>query len=773
MENTPSASSSGISSSDLRLMNVGSETDDSADLSRGGAGLRPLIRTLQRRALVVLGISAAIIGVGLYRTATTQPTYQSSFRLLVEPATSAGRISDPSVLTRSDGQLPGNLSQVDYPTQIEILKSRAVLSEIADRVQADHPEFSYGSLSAGLEVERVAIARGRGFETGIIEVTYTDGDSQIVTAVLEETVDKYLQYSLEERKNRFSEGVRFIEEQLPELRQRVDVLQAQLQRLQEEYLLVNPETQGEQLSNQVQVAESQQFETQRQLQELRALYASLQAQLSLSPQDAIAAAALSENPQYQTLLAQLSEIDTQIAVESARFSENSPVIRSLKQRKQNLSNLLSQEVQATVGSQVSGSVDSSQLLSYQDSTRLSLIQQMIDTANQIRVLEIRNQEIAESRGIWGQRAQEFPSVNRRYNELSRQLEIATRTLDQLLVQRENLRVEAAQDQVPWEVISEPGQPQLADASQRDLIIAIGVALVASVGTAILWERIQDVFYSTEDVQDALQMPVLGVIPYQEQADQPFDVLSLARFDGVQSDKSGVPFVEAFSSLYARLRFMMPDLSRLRSLVIYSAAAGDGKSTIVTYLAHAIAEMGQRVLIVDANLRSPDIHQILKLPNSKGLADVLAGDLDANETISRVSLSKNLFVLTSGQPRADSTRMLASNRMQLLMEYLRDKYDFVIYDTPHAMGLTDANFLAANADGLLMTVGIGKTKRSVATQLFSELHAYNMPCLGIVANYVKKTSSSTSGYYHDTYQATLKGQSQPLSQPDASPGTLAP
>ncbi|MEB3359566.1 MAG: polysaccharide biosynthesis tyrosine autokinase [Synechococcales bacterium] len=774
MENVPSASSLRTRDSALRLITSGTSSDDSADTPRRGLNFRPFFRTLQRRAFIALGISAAIIGVSLYKNATSEPMYRSSFRLLVEPATSAARIADPSTLTRGDGELPGTRSQVDYPTQIEILKSRAILSEIAERVEASYPGYNYGNLNAGLSVSRVSIATGRGFETGILEVSYTDRDSKIVEIVLQETAQKYLQYSLEDRKNRFSEGVRFIEEQLPDLRQRVNVLQAQLQRLQEEYLLISPETEGQNLSTQVQLAETQQLETQRQLQELKALYGSLQAQLNLSPPEALAAAALSENPQYQTILNQLNDIDSQIAVESVRFSETSPVIRSLQQRRQNLSELLSQEVQQTVGFQVSDSSDNSRLLSYQDSTRLSLIQQMIDTANQIQVLEIRNQEISESKGNLDRRAQQFPAVSRRYSELNRQLEIAARTLDQLLIQRENLRVEAAQDQVPWELINEPARPRLVESSGADLIVAIAVALLAGAGAAVLWERYQDIFYSTEDVQDAIQLPVLGVIPYQEQADQPFNVLSLSRFGEVrEDDPTETLFLEAFNSLYASLRFMTSDTSRLRSLVVYSAGPGDGKTTITTYLAHAVAEMGQRVLVVDANLRSPDLHQILKLPNTKGLADVLAGDLDINEAISQVSLSENLFVMTAGQPRIDSTRMLASKHMQLLMERLKERFDLVLYDTPHLIGLTDASFLAANADGIFMTIGVGKTKRSVVMQVLNELEAYRMPSLGVVVNYVKKSSNTTYGYYHSTYKQQQLGRQMFGQQPDSNQGTLAP
>ena len=162
-------------------------------------------------------------------------------------------------------------------------------------------------------------------------------------------------------------------------------------------------------------------------------------------------------------------------------------------------------------------------------------------------------------------------------------------------------------------------------------------------------------------------------------------------------------------------------------------------------------MGQRVLLVDANLRFPQLHTSLGLPNVQGLSNLLSQNLDPNALIQQSPLEENLFVLTSGQHRAHSTRLLASNRMQYLMEQFQAAFDLVIYDAPHLLGIADANFLAEHTDGLLMVVGVGKTKRSVFMQVLNELNNFRLPILGVVANYVKTSTNSSYGYHNHYYE----------------------
>lgn len=739
-----------------RTIEPSSDTDELDEPKKVGLNLRPLWRTIQRNVLLITGVTSVVTATALYSGFTSPPPhiYEGDFRLLVEPITSEAKFTDPSVLSRDGGVSTTN--GVDYATLLQVLQSPGLLSKVAKQVQARYSDVSSDSLAKDLVVQRVGTNLSDA--TKLIEVRYKGEDPEKVQFVLAELAKGYLKYSLEDRKTRIGSGVKFIEDQLPRLQQQVDSLEGQLQALQQRYKLSNPTSEGALLSEQLRGVQAQKLQTQRELQELNALYANLQKQLELAPNQALAASTLSEDPNYQELRAQLKRIETQIAVDSARFSEENPVIQGLREKQKNLSLLLNQETRRIVGQDIPTTAGNPQVPTFQNSIRQALIKELVDTANKRQVLEIRDRAITQAEASLNQQVRQFPAITRQYNDLQRRLDIATKTLNQLLIQRETLRVEAAQKEVPWEVISTPRiardatgnpLPVPGDSATKKLAMAVIAGLLLGVGTAVLKEKYRNVFYTTEDIQDTIQVPLLGVIPLDKIAKQfpnfSAAVGSIEKTEANHSDAS--PFLQGFNSLYTRIRFLASD-PPVRSLVVSSAQPMDGKTTIALHLATAAAVMGKRVLLVDANLRQPQIHTRLGLPNLQGLSNLLSQNLDANALIQRSPLKDNLFVLTSGQLLPESHTLLASTKMQHLMEQFQTAFDLVIYDTPHLLDLLDANFLAANTDGLLMVVGVRKTKRSVVMQVLNRLNTFRLPILGIVANYAEE--STNSSYLDDNH-----------------------
>ncbi|MEG4289048.1 polysaccharide biosynthesis tyrosine autokinase [Microcoleus sp. C2C3] len=710
--------------------------------------LKPLLRTFQRKALIIIGI-IGLVGAGVYyKISAGKKTYQGDFRILVEPVTTEARIADPSALANQGerGGVPSrDFFSLDYPTQLEILQSPQMLSAIAKQVQKRYPKVTEGFIKQGLVVVRVG--ENDLTITKILEVRFIGQDPTIVEFVLQETKKKYLKYSLDERKTRIGEGVKFIEDQLPGLNKRVNDLKSDLQIIQQQQKITDPKEQGAQLIEQVRTVETLELETQRLLQEQKTLYANLQKQLDFTPDEAIAASALSEEPQYKDLLAKVKEVEGQIAVETARFKSANPIVEALERKRANLVALLNQQTQRILGQNLVGTAANSKVQNFQNSIRIGLIKQLVDTANQLQVLQARSQALAQTKNNLSREAREFPSIARRYNELQQQLDIAARTRDQLLSQRETLRVQAAQSQVPWEIVSEPQIPRdrkgqlvpLAANNKNKFVIAAVGALVLGLGSAILIEKLHDIFYCADDVKDAVEAPLLGEIPLDKNAKNfpPSIANAYAYLEGKERNKkNAAEFIEAFDSLYTNIRFLSSNRT-ISSLAVGSATVGEGKSTVALNLAHVAALAGQRVLLVDANLHSPSLHLLLELPNVKGLSNLLDNQNEPNEIIQRSHLADNLFVLTAGLPIPGTARRLASSQMQYLMEELQATFDLVIYDTPPLVDSKDANFLAARTDGILMVVAIRQVNFSVVQKVFSQLENFGIPCLGTVANHATK------------------------------------
>ncbi|MEG4346470.1 polysaccharide biosynthesis tyrosine autokinase [Microcoleus sp. A003_D6] len=726
--------------------------DEGEELSappQKGLNLKPLLRTFGRKALIIIGIVGLAGGGVVYQIKGGKQTYQGDFRMLVEPVTTEARIADPAALANrgEGGAMPSrDFFSLDYPTQLAILQSPQMLSAIAKQVQKRYPEVTEEILKKGLVVLRVG--ENELTITKILEVRFLETDYQLVMFVLEETKKKYLKYSLDERKSRIGEGVKFIEDQLPGLTKRVNTLKSELQVIQQQQNITDPKEQGGQLIAQVRTVETLELETQRLLQEQKTLYANLQKQLDFTPNEAIAASALSEEPQYKELLTKVKEVEGQIAVETARFKSANPIVEALERKRANLVALLNQQTERILGQNLVGAQANSKVQNFQNSIRIGLIKQLVDTANQVQVLEARSQAIGQTKNNLIREAREFPSIARRYNELQQQLDIAARTRDQLLSQRETLRVQAAQSQVPWEIISEPAIPKdiktgklipVASKAKNKLVMAVVGGLVLGLAVAILIEKIRNIFYCADDVKDAFDPPLLGAIPLDKNAKNfpPSIANSYAYLEGKEGNKKiASEFIEAFDSLYTNIRFLSSNRT-ISSLVIGSATVGEGKSTVALNLAHVAALAGQRVLLVDANLHSPSLHLLLELPNVKGLSNLLDNKNEPNEIIQRSPDADNLFVLTAGLPIPGTARRLASSGMQYLMEELHATYDLVIYDTPALVDSKDTNFLAARTDGILMVVAIRQAKFSVVKKVFSQLENFGIPCLGTVANHATK------------------------------------
>jgi polysaccharide biosynthesis transport protein len=707
---------------------------------RKGLGLNPLQRLIKRNFLLIgIPTLAAAVVAGVLVSLSAQQ-YSGVFQVLVEPMSTEGKLSQPSVLSTDSVNAAG---EVDYLTLVRVLTSPSVLSGIVRKIHARYPKVTYATLDKKLTVERVE--KNPGEKTKILAVTYESSDPQEILFVLNELSAGYLKFGLEDRKKQVNGGVAFIEQQMPGIKHRVEILEGELQAVQQEHKISDLDSEGVQLAEQARQIQTQQMEAQRDLTAQKQLAGNLQKQLGgMSPQQVIQVSSLSENPRYQSLLGQLKELEAKIALQSATVTSDFPGMQTLVEQRNNLVNLLAQESKRLVGS--------SAVPQFQNSIQKSMSQQLIDSLNQVQVMETRNQALGQANAAIGQKIGQFPGIKRRYNDVQAQLEIAQNTMKQLQLKRESLRVESAQKEVPWRLLSSPdlvkdafGNPVKSSrkAVQKLLLGTLGGFLLG-LGAAILREKRRDMFFSLDDLQESLQWPVMGTFPFSDKAAASGGRSQIA--SGDQELAQGQPNPASLSSaaegLYTSLRFLPIDPG-IRSLVIASSSPKDGKTTVVAHLAKASASMGQRVLVVDANMTLPQIHTWLDVPNFEGLVEVLTKSIDPNQLIQRSPLQSNLFVLSAGQVSQSSRKLMASQQMQHLMSQLHSMFDLVLYDTPPLQNQPDANFLAMNTDGMLLVVSIGKTRRAQFFRLLKKFEGGRIPLLGVVANQVKVREVSKS------------------------------
>jgi capsular exopolysaccharide synthesis family protein len=693
----------------------------------GGLNLGQILGAIRRRALLVVGITTIVAGAAALKALTAPQVYQSEFEILTESASPENQVisSLPESLS-SKKELP---DVVLDQTQLIVLKSPKLLSPIVKQLQPRYPDITYNSILSNLTIKSVEK------NSNVLEVTYQSSDAEKVRVVLNLLAKAYLNYSLEERQRDIQQGIKFVDEQLPKLRSDVETRQGQLQKLRQRYNLIDPETQGKQLSEQLSTSMEKQLDTQVKLNETRSLYADLKKELARQSTESVASPVLKDNPRYQKILEQLIEVENQLTKESARFLDESPNIQKLREQRQNLLPLLSQE-----GQRVEREI-----------------------ASKIRELEAGNQSLTQTINRLNLEIKQLPVVAREYTDIQRELQISTNNLNQFLAKQAALRIDAAQGETHWQLLTPPSEPEPSSAGvKRNLALGTMLGLLLGLGAAVAADRLSNVFYTTKELKDGTRLPLLGIIPLEGKLGE--FTPAVAALVQQSSNKFGLgngqqaqqyiaaPFFEAFRSLYTNIRLLGSD-TPIRSLVISSAVSAEGKSTVAVHLAHAAAAMGQRVLLVDADLRCPRLHEQMELINGQGLTDLISRDLDFNSIIQRSLREDNLFLLTAGLIPPDPIRLLASQKMQDLMGKLQAAFDLVIYDTPQLVGLADAYLLAAHTDGVVLIAGLGQLKRSMMEQALEELKVTSTPILGVVANKAKGSASSSYNHAHRYYTQT--------------------
>lgn len=191
-----------------------------------------------------------------------------------------------------------------------------------------------------------------------------------------------------------------------------------------------------------------------------------------------------------------------------------------------------------------------------------------------------------------------------------------------------------------------------------------------------------------------------------------------------------PAAEAFRSLYINLSFSQQE-RKLRSLVVTSPGPDEGKSVALANLAVVAAQMGQRVILVDGDLRKPQLSDLFSLRNDNGLTSVVAGSSTAESALQAVADVPGLRVLTSGPLPASPTTVLASRRMGELAEELAEQADLLLLDAPPVLTVSDASVLASRVNGVLLVLNAGQTKRENARRAKEALEKVNAQIIGVV------------------------------------------
>lgn len=210
-----------------------------------------------------------------------------------------------------------------------------------------------------------------------------------------------------------------------------------------------------------------------------------------------------------------------------------------------------------------------------------------------------------------------------------------------------------------------------------------------------------------------------------------------------ADKSS-PITEQYRTIRTNIQFASAD-RKIQTIVVTSSGPSEGKSTTAANIAVVFANSGQRVLLVDADMRKPTIHKTFGLTNEVGLSKVLSSNNSGLE-MSRPSMVDNLFILTSGPKPPNPSELLGSTRMDQVIEEARHLYDVIIFDMPPVVTVTDAQIMASKADGTLLVVQENVTRKDTLMQAKDLLEMVQARVLGVVYNGAHNLKDQSYYYY---------------------------
>jgi polysaccharide biosynthesis transport protein len=723
--------------------------------------LEKILAFLKRRALILGGVSLAS-SIGLLGLVMTRPpSYVGTFRLLAEPVTKGSQLAEDltsdavqsnQASTRKVVSSAGNEGTIDYISQIEVLKSQSTLDPIVKELQASYPKIDYYALLGKMKISR-------GKDSKILDFSYSALNPDEIEFALKKLSEGFIRYSIDDRKNNLKEGVKFIEEQIDRQRQEVVKLEAKLGDLRRQNSLIDPKTVMDQLADRSKNMMAEQAAIRVKLVASQSLYTNLQRQVGAQPQQALAIANLSESPTYQALITKLRDLDSKIATESARFTEKTPMMEALEDQRRELVPLIQAEADRVTQS-TGSSQNATTSLGYQGTVGRDLTRQLVQTANEIEMLQQQSQVLQQQVVTNNQKTQSLAGVAQDYVQIMRSLELATGSLTRLQIARENLQLETARQASPWRLLSQLDDRSIGIQSNTPMLMVLSIlaSLVLGLVAALIVEQLDRVFHNVEELKET-QLPCLGIIPFQQGLNQQTALLEGSMdlntvLDTGKRDRKArqnrASFLEAFYTLDANLRLMASD-HPIRSVTLTSTSPADGKSTIAGHLAMASATMGRRVLLIDTDLRRPQVHQWFGLQNMRGLSTAITSEVHWRDLVQPYAQDSNLTILSAGPMPPSPGRLLSSNKMRQIIEQASEEYDLVICDAPPVI-FADAKLVAMHTDGILMVVGIGKTDRVETLRALEDLKATGqVPILGTVANGVKAESSQSYYYYQRYYE----------------------
>ena len=676
---------------------------------------------LLRRKKLVGFIAILFFSASLFYTVYKRfsaPLYKGSFSIMIEDPLEGGSIKQSNENLSNLGNFITSKNDTDSKnTLIYFLKSEAVLKPFLEK-------YDLGNFKLDIKQKKLDNKKEA---KGVLEITALFKNRKEGKIILTNLSKYFVNIASVKRSTNLTEGINFLNSQIPKAREDQLFLQNQLAEFSEKNLIADPIYERTMVSQKKSMVNEEKENTLIEKTKLLKLKESFEKgnDPNLFFTELYTSATPPNKSEYQPIFL-LQESEKELEIAKKTFKPQSKIIRSLEAR----------------------------VLSLKEDALNAAINLNQDRLNALNI-KINDSE------------KEFKVLNeyvKEYEPIYKELQLTDKELISLLELRNNLELNLAQETGKWSIVDNPSitKNPVSPSFPKNLSLSIFFGLIIGSLVSLIRDKLDNVYHDVDEIKDSLKIPHLSHVPYvrifENLRDKKSSVLETINKDNLDQSNEEIKneqyerffYQEAFRNLYTSIRFLDTD-KNLKSIVLTSSLPAEGKSLINILFAKTLSDLGEKVLLIDADLRKPTLHTKLGINNLKGLSNLLTNkELSTSKVIQKIPGNKNWSVLTAGIKPPDPTRLLSSKRLKDLINELEDEFDLVLFDTPPVSHMSDAILVSKNTSGIILLVTLFATDRKIPLDSLNRIKSSNSPILGFVSNLQKDRVINNSTY--NVYEA---------------------
>jgi capsular exopolysaccharide synthesis family protein len=692
--------------------------------------LRDYMLILRERIWYILVVFFIVFGLSIIYTLSQQKVYEATatIRLLRK---------DPDPLPQArDTMAEPIMSAEDFNTQLQILNSSQIVQRVADRLRDDdlrnfmrpYEGGPTGAISPG-EI----LALNRNIQpvraSLVIRVSYRHPDPVIAARVANLFVDEFILFNQRQRAEDQMRSIEDLAAWAESQRKRVEESDLRLQEYKERFNLVSLDQRRDIATQRLVQLNNRLVDAETSLKDLTIRRNQIDA-FKREGADLTRLSFIGEQPSVANLIQQRSTQQVALAQLRERYREKHPRMIEATQALAQIERELENQVNRTVAR------IEADFQAFSDNVRDLRAQLAAAEAEALRIDRI---------------AVDYSTLlrEREVNEQIHQTILAQMKVTQLTNTNEDTKARRI-DQAAPPPSDRPVSPNIFLNLSIGLLGGLGLGL----GFAFLIAFIDDRVKSAFDIEAVVGLPLVGIVPEIKKG----EMHERAQVVSTNLDKQ---VAEAFRTLHSSIK-LNDESKNAQLLLVTSTIPSEGKSFIAANLALTFAGHGEKTLLVDCDLRKPNVHKEFRLDNARGLIDHCLGSISLDDAITK-NVTDNLDVMCAGGRSKSPTQLLNSKQFDDMLTELRKRYKRVVFDTPPLGAVSDATVILPSMDGSLFVIQFNRTKRKAAQHVARRLTESNVPCFGAVLNGL---DIAVSGYYYSQYYDKVYKDYYIISDPDS-------